>query len=446
MNPIELLRAVRRSDLVFGWFASWHTFLPVTFAWLLRRPSVLIAGGYDTARMPDIGYGIQQHRMLGPISRWVLRRATRIMTNSEYTAAETRAIPGVDPRKVTVVHHGVPDPFGELPADGRERLALSVGIVDERNLERKGLGPFARAAGLLPTWGSPSSGAGTTAPASACGWRRRAKLELTGWVDDDELARWYRRASVYVQPSRHEGFGLSVAEAMLAGCIPVYTRAGALPEVVGETGVAIDSAAPEDIAAGVREALEAGPEARAAARAACFRGSRCRRAGRDSNRSSPRRWPGAAEAPPSAARARTSCAAMNRHEQGEADLERALRHRVRHDRPRQHAERATAARSRPRVEAGRCRTDLAPRPDDRHRDDRQQRRRLGVNLALVQEDHERRARTGFPRRRPSGLPTAPPSRPIRIAASSSIRPAGRSPPPRAARRTSASSVRPERRC
>jgi len=267
VNPIELLRAVRRSDLVFGWFASWHTFLPVTFAWLLRRPSVLIAGGYDTARMPDIGYGIQQHRILGPISRWVLRRATRIVTNSEYTAAETRAIRGIDPRKVTVVHHGVPDPFGELPADGRERLALSVGIVDERNLERKGLGPFARTAGLLPDVGFAVVGRFDDGAGERLRLEAPANLELTGWVDDDELTRWYRRASVYVQPSRHEGFGLSVAEAMLAGCIPVYTRAGALPEVVGETGVAIDSAAPEDIAAGVREALEVGPEARAAARA-----------------------------------------------------------------------------------------------------------------------------------------------------------------------------------
>jgi glycosyltransferase involved in cell wall biosynthesis len=267
VNPLRLARAVREADLVFGWFASWHTFLPVTLAWLMHRPTVLVAGGYDTARMPEIGYGIQQHRLLGPISRWALRRATRIITNSGYTAAETCAMRGVDPGKVTVVHHGVPDPFGDLPEDSRERLALSVGIVDERNLDRKGLGPFARAAALLPdvrfaVVGRFDDSAGEELRAAAA-----PNLELTGWVDDDELTRWYRRAAVYVQPSRHEGFGLSVAEAMLAGCIPVYTRAGALPEVVGETGVAIDSPAPEHIAAGISEALEAGPPARAAARA-----------------------------------------------------------------------------------------------------------------------------------------------------------------------------------
>jgi glycosyltransferase involved in cell wall biosynthesis len=266
VNPLALLRAIRNADLVFGWFASWHTFLPVTFARLMRRPAVLVAGGYDTARMPEIGYGIQQHRLLGPVSRWVLRRATRIVTNSRYTAVETAAIKGVDPAKVTVVHHGVPDPFGSLPQGGRERLALSVGIVDERNLERKGLGPFARAAALLPDVHLAVVGRWDDEAGERLRSEGPANLEVTGWVDDDELERWYRRASVYVQPSRHEGFGLSLAEAMLAGCVPVHTRAGALPEVVGDTGVPIDEPSPEQIAAGVLKALEAGPERRAAAR------------------------------------------------------------------------------------------------------------------------------------------------------------------------------------
>ena len=49
-----------------------------------------------------------------------------------------------------------------------------------------------------------------------------------------------------MQASKHEGFGVSVAEAMLAGCVPVTTRAGALPEVVGDTGVLLDDSASAD--------------------------------------------------------------------------------------------------------------------------------------------------------------------------------------------------------
>ena len=71
-------------------------------------------------------------------------------------------------------------------------------------------------------------------------------VELTGWLSDEDLLDAYRRAAVYVQASRHEGFGLAVAEAMLAGCVPVVMNVTAMPEVVGDAGVLIESQDPED--------------------------------------------------------------------------------------------------------------------------------------------------------------------------------------------------------
>ena len=92
-NPLRVLRGVLRADVVFGWFASWHTFFPITLAWLLRKPSVLIIGGFDTANMPDIGYGYQQGGLRRHASRWIMRRATRLATNSEYTLRRSSATP-----------------------------------------------------------------------------------------------------------------------------------------------------------------------------------------------------------------------------------------------------------------------------------------------------------------------------------------------------------------
>jgi len=91
-------------------------------------------------------------------------------------------------------------------------------------------------------------------------------VELTGWLSDDDLHAAYRRAAVYVQASRHEGFGLAVAEAMLAGCVPVVMNVTAMPEVVGDAGVLIESQEPAAVADGVRRALAMGPEAAARAR------------------------------------------------------------------------------------------------------------------------------------------------------------------------------------
>ena len=91
-------------------------------------------------------------------------------------------------------------------------------------------------------------------------------VEFTGWLSDADLEDVYRRASVYVQASRHEGFGLAVAEAMLAGCVPVVMNVTAMPEVVDGAGVLISSQDPAEVAAGVKEALALGPSAHRRAR------------------------------------------------------------------------------------------------------------------------------------------------------------------------------------
>lgn len=186
-NPVAVVRGVLSSDLVLGWFASWHTFLPVTLAWLLRKPSVLIVGGFDTANMPDIGYGYQQGGLRRWASRWIMKRAGRLVTNSEYSRSEIERNTRIDPERVTVLHHGVPDQFGTLPADGRERLALTVGHLVRSTLEQKGHRPFVAAARHLPDVRFAFVGR----------WHDDAIEELraiagdnvtfTGWLSDEDL-------------------------------------------------------------------------------------------------------------------------------------------------------------------------------------------------------------------------------------------------------------------
>jgi glycosyltransferase involved in cell wall biosynthesis len=259
-NPVAVVRGVLRADLVFGWFASWHTFFPITLAWLLRKPSVLIVGGFDTAEMPDIGYGHQRGGLRRHASRWIMRRAGRLVTNSDYSLNEIERNTPIPPERVTVIHHGVPDPFGDAPAE-KERVALTVGAIDRTTLVQKGQIPFVQAAAELPDVAFVCAGKWLDDAVDRLRSLAPANVELTGWLSDDELHERYRRAAVYVQASRHEGFGLAVAEAMLAGCVPVVMNATAMPEVVGDAGVLIESQRPTDVAAGVRRALALGPEA-----------------------------------------------------------------------------------------------------------------------------------------------------------------------------------------
>jgi len=63
-------------------------------------------------------------------------------------------------------------------------------------------------------------------------------------------------ASVFVLPSFWEGFGIPALEAMGLGVPVVVSNVGSLPEVVGEAGILVDPYKPQDIALGIKKALE----------------------------------------------------------------------------------------------------------------------------------------------------------------------------------------------
>jgi len=117
-DPRVVLRELLAADVVVGWWASWHTFLPFTLAWLLRKPSLLIVGGFDTAAEPEFNYGFQLGGPRAWLSRLAMRSARILMTNSEYSREEIHRNIGIPPEQVRLVYHGVPDvhvPANESP-------------------------------------------------------------------------------------------------------------------------------------------------------------------------------------------------------------------------------------------------------------------------------------------------------------------------------------------
>ena len=255
INAVLMWQQVRTHDCVFGWFASWHTFLPLLFARLLGKPSLLVIGGYDLANMPEIGYGHQR----GGIKRWLSQRtiflANRLVTNSYYSRNEAARNVPIPAEEVYPIYHGVVDPFKSSPRGSRARIALTVGNVDRPNLRRKGHEPFVRTAALMPDVNFVLAGAWKDDAIEYLRSIATPNVTFTGWLSDEALWDYYRKAAVYVQASLHEGFGLSVAEAMLAGCVPVVTTAGALPEVTGEFAIRISEPTPAMIAQAIEKAL-----------------------------------------------------------------------------------------------------------------------------------------------------------------------------------------------
>jgi glycosyltransferase involved in cell wall biosynthesis len=81
------------------------------------------------------------------------------------------------------------------------------------------------------------------------------RVDLAGHVQREELAALYRGAACLVFPSRYEGFGLPVLEAMASGTPVVAAAAGAVPEVAGDAAILVEPGQPEAIADGITRAL-----------------------------------------------------------------------------------------------------------------------------------------------------------------------------------------------
>jgi glycosyltransferase involved in cell wall biosynthesis len=81
---------------------------------------------------------------------------------------------------------------------------------------------------------------------------RRGGARVMGYVDVHRLAGLYRNAACLVQPSRFEGFGLPVLEAMASGTPVVATHEPALEEVAGDAAVFVEEG---ELVEGIRRAL-----------------------------------------------------------------------------------------------------------------------------------------------------------------------------------------------
>jgi glycosyltransferase involved in cell wall biosynthesis len=301
-RPLHL--AWRRSDLPpLEWFVGAvdvvhgsNFIVPPTH----NAARVVTVHDLTTVRFPEL---CERFTLVFPdLVRRAVARGAWVHTPSQFVADEVVETLGVAPERVRAVHSGVPpvappDPVRrgaaalralgasapEVPA-GTERYVLAIGTAEPRKDLPGLVDAFGRIARQHPDvalvlagpdgWGTPALVAAIEA--SSAGTR----VLRTGWLDDAALAGLLHGAEVLAYPSLYEGFGFPPLQAMAAGVPVVASRAGAVPEIVGDAASLVDPGDVDGLAGALEglldsEELRRSQVARGRLRAAPFTWTAC---------------------------------------------------------------------------------------------------------------------------------------------------------------------------
>lgn len=197
-------------------------------------------------------------------------RAAKILVLSNFTRIEMIELYRVPPEKIEVVYPGVEEQFQPLDKACSKKIIqekysisqsfiVTVGVVPARKNIHSLIRAFGILKGILPIKHKlvilgNHRGQDRQLLRLADSIGISEDVVLTGGVSNEDLPHFYNAADLSVYPSVYEGFGLPALEAMACGVPVITSNLSALPEVIGDAGLAVDPT-PEALADAMAEVL-----------------------------------------------------------------------------------------------------------------------------------------------------------------------------------------------
>ncbi|HEU5280337.1 MAG TPA: glycosyltransferase family 1 protein [Gaiellaceae bacterium] len=203
-------------------------------------PAVVTVQDLSWERDPSV-FGFWDLVTFKVFVRRAVRKAQHVLAISERTKRDLIELYATPPEKVTVTPLA-PDP-AYRPAGEHDSFLLFVSAIEPRKQPLAAV-DAANAVGRKLVVVGPKKDAELAAELE------RRGADVRGYVPQEELVALYQRAACLVFPSRYEGFGLPVVEAMACGTPVVAAPERAMQEVAGDAAIFTD-----DLAEGIRQAL-----------------------------------------------------------------------------------------------------------------------------------------------------------------------------------------------
>ncbi|MES2555116.1 MAG: glycosyltransferase family 4 protein [Bacteroidota bacterium] len=254
-----LLKNYRKIDVVIVSFAGYHSYLPIRFAKMKGIPSFIVLNGTDSVGIPQLSYGSHLKKIMRLFCKWSIKHAKELwpVSSSLIDGGNTY----LNEPLVYGIKHSFPEiktPFYTIPNGFnidywkkglQHRKDSSNGAVSvvsgAKQFELKGIDLLLEAAERLSE--IPFSIVGMTKPEEL---QVPENVHFLGRLTQEELRGIYASNLFYMQLSSFEGFGCSLCEAMLSGCIPIGSAVNVIPEIMGDTGFVLEKKQPDLLVGG----------------------------------------------------------------------------------------------------------------------------------------------------------------------------------------------------
>jgi glycosyltransferase involved in cell wall biosynthesis len=249
--PLSVLRA----DVTFTWFASVYAFLIVFIARLLGKRSIIVIGGVDVAKYPEINYGIWLTPWKAMLVKYAIKHADKVLAVDPFQQQEAKRLAKYDGQNIECVATGY-DASVWFPSGTKESFVLTVAACqDEWRLKAKGIDVLLSSARLLPETRFVVIGVADRLIPELHNETPK-NVEIIPFVQQRDLLGHYQRAKVYCQPSYTEGLPNSLCEAMLCECIPVGTNVGGIPTAMNGIGFHVSRGDVSALSQAITQALQ----------------------------------------------------------------------------------------------------------------------------------------------------------------------------------------------
>ncbi len=264
-----------RTDAFITWFADYHAAVMTFLGRLLNKKVIIFLGGQETISYPELNKGVYLKKFRGTCVKYAIRHADHLIPNHESLIWHENFY-YLPMGKKDGIRYYIPDfntPYTVIPngTDTEKYFrnhdivknsseVLTVGTMNNlHDFINKGFDLFTELARRNPALKFTMAGINPVlleALEEKYKFKQIPNLEVLLFSDSSVLFQLYNRAYVFVQASITEGMPNTLAEAMLCECIPVGSRVNGIPDLIGDTGIIMDSRSVELLESSVKQAMK----------------------------------------------------------------------------------------------------------------------------------------------------------------------------------------------